>query len=166
MSCKALKIQLGFVFKPRKNANKLKTNETYSTRTSTGIYCMNLNMEISSYLHAGVTFSHALSSLPLCLVSTSAFSLPSDPPPGEKEGKRAKYQIQTLSSSSSSSTTLIQNNSSNPKRAPESYWTWFCAYVRAHVDVCAASVLDQDAVFILLALVPPFNCQEILKHAI
>lgn len=47
-----------------------------------------------SYLHTGATFSHALSSLPLCLVSTSSFSLPSDPPPGEKEGKRGstKYR--------------------------------------------------------------------------
>lgn len=64
------------------------------TQTSIGIYCMNLNLEISSYLHTGATFSHGLASLPLWLVSTSAFFLPSDPPPGEKEGKRAstKYR--------------------------------------------------------------------------
>lgn len=59
-----------------------------------------VHLKVCSYLHTGATFSHALSSLPLCLVSTSAFSLPSDPPPslGER-GQQREYQIQTLSSS-------------------------------------------------------------------
>ena len=73
------------------------------------------------------------------------FLLPAFRPPSRRErGQEREYQIQTLSSSSSFSTPLAQNNSSNPKRVPESYWTGFCVYVCAHVDVCAASGLDQD----------------------
>lgn len=91
--------------------------------------------------------------------------LPAFRPPSRRErGQEREYQIQTLSSTSSAP--LAHNNSSNPKRVPESYWTRFCVNVCAHVDVCAASGLDQDTLFMLLALVPPDNCQEILKQAI
>lgn len=59
-----------------------------------------VHLKVCAYLHAGATFSHALSSLPLWLVSTSAFSLSSDPPPSPRKerGQEREYQIQTLSS--------------------------------------------------------------------
>lgn len=65
----------------------LRDQQTYSTHKSSKLHtvCISTHQKVVSYLHNGATFSHALSSL--CLVSTSAFSLPSDPPPGEKEGE-------------------------------------------------------------------------------
>lgn len=84
-----------------------------------------VHLKVCSYLHTGATFSHALSSLPLCLVSTSAFSLPSDPPPslGEREGNRGSTKYRHFPP---------------PDACQNCYWTRFCVYECSHVDVCAA----------------------------
>lgn len=88
-----------------------------------------------SYLHTGASFSHALSSLPLCLVSTSAFSLPSHPPPGEKERKRGSTKYRHLPPPPpplSLTTTAVIPNAC--QRATELDSVYMCARMRMSVQ--------------------------------
>lgn len=112
-----------------------------------------VHLKVCSYLHTGATFSHALSSLPLCLVSTSAFSLPSDPPPSLGERERATEGVPNTD------TFLLQTRARTATELDS-------VYMSAHMWMSVQLGLDQDTLFILLALIPLFNCQEMLKHAI
>lgn len=129
------------LLKIRTEVHFLKAKEHASNRWKTLQGNLGNLLSQMSYLRSGATFSHALtpSALFLLLLFTPSFR----PPSRRESGQEREYQIQTLSSSSFS-TPLAQNNSSNPIRVPESYRTEFCVYVCAHVDVCAASGLDQD----------------------
>lgn len=134
--------------------------------------CKELQIQMQKHqpMHPFQTsYLHALSSLPLCLVlflPLHSPCLPSDPPPGEKEGKRGSTKYRHFPPPSSPASLSLCLSLKTTAVIPNAC-QGATELVSVHVDVCAASGPDQDTHSLCCWLrFLPVNCQEILKHAI